>query len=262
MDEATSDDSVVAYLEEVLDGSGWQLDRVKRRGNRFEPPDSYWSMFGVDISKDGEERNLRLVAKGALHSAAWEQLSDRLMSSGAGLPSDPIHGIGYPRLYPETQHAYWFYPYDPTMPNLPLATDPVRMAGLLMGVEQSSTSEILAMARSLEIERVRYMPEVGAILRYTLDQAGTPAKLYGKVQPGNRGLRTFNVVSGLWRAAEQYPGLLNLPRPLGFVEEMGMVLEEGVKGRPVGSNRASTEFRMTGNAAAEAVTDDDRGLHP
>ena len=253
MDEATSEASVVAYVEEILDGTGWQLDRVRRRGNRLEPPDSYWSMFGVDVNKDGEERTLRLVAKGALNPVAWDQLGDRLMRSGAGLPSDPIHGIGYPRLYPETQHAYWFYPYDPSMPNLPLATDPVRVAGLLIGSEESSTSEILSVARALEIERVRYMPEIGAILRYTIDQAGAPAELYGKVQPGNRGLRTFNVVSGLWRAAEQYPGLLNLPRPLGYVAEMGMLLEEGVRGRPVGGNRTSTEFRMTGNAAAEAL---------
>src|SRR5579864_1490301 len=100
MDEATSEASVVAYVEEILDGTGWQLDRVRRRGNRLEPPDSYWSMFGVDVNKDGEERTLRLVAKGALNPVAWDQLGDRLMRSGAGLPSDPIHGIGYPRLYP------------------------------------------------------------------------------------------------------------------------------------------------------------------
>src|SRR5579872_3050015 len=101
MDEATSEDPVVAYVEEIIDGTGWHLDRVKRRGNRLEPPDSYWSMFGVDINKDGEERNLRLVARGALNPAAWDQLSGRLMAGGAGLPSDPIYGIGYPRLYPE-----------------------------------------------------------------------------------------------------------------------------------------------------------------
>jgi aminoglycoside phosphotransferase (APT) family kinase protein len=46
---------------------------------------------------------------------------------------------------------------------------------------------------------------------------------------------------------------LNLPRPLGYVEEMGMMLEEAVKGRPVSGKRTSAEFTMAGNAAAEAI---------
>ena len=253
MDEATSEESVVAYLEELLSGTGWNIDRVRRRSSRLEPPDSYWSMFSIDINKDEEERNLRLVAKGALHDAAWQDLSARLMQAGAGRGPDPISGLGYPTLFPESRHAYWFYPFDPTLSKLPLANDPVRIAHLLMGLESSPTRDILGAARLIDIERVRYVPEIGAILRYTVDAPGFPAKVYGKVQPGNRGLRTFRVVQGLWRTAEKYPGLLNLPRPLAFVDEMGMLLEEGVRGRPVGGNRASTEFMMAGNAAAEAL---------
>src|SRR5438552_1311505 len=70
MDAATSEDSVAAYAEDLLAGTGWQVDSVRRRGNRLEPPDSYWSLFKVGVShinKDEEERDLRLVAKGALN---------------------------------------------------------------------------------------------------------------------------------------------------------------------------------------------------
>ena len=134
--------------------------------DRVDPPNSYWSLFSIDINKDGEERNLRLVAKGALNPEAWEQLSARLIRHGAGNPCDPINGLGYPRLFPETQHAYWFYPYDPSMPNLPLANDPARMAGVLFGLDKAE--DMQAAAERVEIERVRYLPEVGAILRFLL----------------------------------------------------------------------------------------------
>lgn len=251
MGTATSEDSVAAFTEDVLAGSGWQVDSVRRRGTRLEPPDSYWSLFNVDVYKDGEARSLRLVAKGALNSAAWERLSSRLAPHAAGGVCDPINGLGYPRLFPESQHAYWFYPFDPAMPNLHIATDPVRMAGILLG-HDGYTTETVAMAKRLGIERVRYLPEVGAILRYNLDVPGV-GEVYGKVQPGGRGWRTYQAVTGLWRAAARYPGLLHLPRPLTYVDEVGLLLEEGVRGRPVTGNRTSTEFSLMANAAAEAI---------
>lgn len=251
MDVATSADSVAAFAEEVFQPTGWRVEEVRRRGMRLNPPETYWALFSVDIYKDGEHRDLRVVCKGALNADAWETLSAYLLSNGAGQPCDPINGIGYPRLFPETRHAYWFYPYDPSMPNLPEANDPVRMASILLGVDDPV--DVLAAARRIEIQRVRYLPEIAAILRYTLDLPGRPGKIFGKVQPGNRGYRTFNVVNGLWRAAAKYPGYLTLPRPLGFIPELGLLLEEAIKGKPVSGNRLSTSFAMTGNAAAEAL---------
>src|SRR5882672_12237976 len=189
MDEATDKAAVTAFAEEILTGTGWSLERVRRRSSRFEPPDWYWTQFDILINKDEDERRLRLVAKGALNTAAWERLSERLTLQGGDRPCDPINGLGYPRLFPETQHAYWFYPYDPTMPSLPLANDPVRMASVLLGIEDAG--DVIAASRRLQIERVRYLPEVGAILRYTIDNGAALSTVYGKVQPGGRGLRTF-----------------------------------------------------------------------
>ena len=251
MELATSADSVAAFAEELLAPRGWHVESVRRRGTRLEPPDTYWAVFSLDIYKEDERRNLRMVAKGAFHAQAWEALSARLMRVAGGAQCDPIDGIGYPVLFPDTAHAYWFYPFDPAMPNLPQATEPARMATILLGVE---TPHDLANAVSrIDIERVRYMPEVGAILRYDLDLPGAPGRIFGKVQPGNRGLRTFNIVNALWAAAARYPGYLHLPRPLGFVPEIGLLLEEGVRGRPVAGRRTSAQFAMTGTAAAEAL---------
>ena len=251
MDVATNIDSVAAFVDQVLEGTGWKLRRVKQRSTRLEPPDSYWSVFGVDINKDEEKRSLRLIAKGALNPEAWERLSARLIRHGADRRCDPVDGVGYPRLFPETRHAYWFYPYDPAMPSLPEANDPIRMASVLLGVEEPA--HVLAASRRIGIERIRYLPDVGAILRYTIDAGDAPNVIFGKVQPGVRGRRTFQIVQDLWEAAERHPGLLTLPRPLGFIDEMGLLLEEGVRGKPVGGNRDSAVFQDMSNAAAEAL---------
>jgi hypothetical protein len=252
MDEATDKASVAAFVEQLLDGTGWELDAVRRRSSKLEPPDFYWAQFDVHINKDEEERVLRLVAKGALNTLAWAHLSERLTRHGAGRRCEPLDGLGYPRLFPESKHAYWFYPFDPSMHNLHAASDPVRMASVLLGL-QHQTEDILAASRRLAIERVRHVPEVGSILRYTMDTPAAKLDLYGKVQPDNRGLRTFRIVQGLWEAAGEYPGFLNLPRPLAFIEDYGLLLEERVKGRPVAANRRSSEFMLTGNAAAESL---------
>lgn len=252
MDQATDKAAVSAFAEEILTGTGWSLRKVRRKSSRFEPPDWYWTQFDILVNKDEEERRLRLVAKGALNLAAWERLSERLSPQGAGRACDPINGLGYPRLFPESQHAYWFYPFDPTMPNLPSASDPIRMTGVLLGL-QDETAEILSASRRLNIESVRYVPEVGAILQYTMDTPAAKLNVFGKVQPGHRGLRTYRIVEGLWEASKRYPGFLNLPRPLGYVEDFGLLLEERVRGRPVGGNRLSADFILTGTAAAEAL---------
>ncbi len=251
MEAATDKESVAAFVEEILAGTGWEIDSVRHRMDRMDPPNGYWSVFAVDIYKDEEPRSLRLVARGALNSEAWEQLSARLVRHGAGNACDPINGVGYPKLFPETRHAYWFYPYDPSMPNLPVANDPVRMASVLFGLDD--VEEVLAAARRINIERVRYLPEVSAILRYAIEVGGSEKVIYGKVQPGRRGLRTNQIVDGLWHASARYPGYLNLPRPLGYIEEMGMLLEEGIRGKPVGERRTSTPFVRLPEPAADAL---------
>jgi hypothetical protein len=251
MEAATDKKSIAGFVEETLAGTGWEIDAIRHRVDRVDPPRSYWSVFAVDIYKDAEERSLRLVAKGALNPDDWEALSSRLIRHGAGNPCDPINGVGYPKLFPDTWHAYWFYPYDPSMPNLPEANDPARMASVLFGLEQPEA--LPRAAGRIEIERVRYLPEVGAILRYNIDLDGAPMTIFGKVQPGRRGLRTTRIVEGLWQAAARYPGYLNLPRPLGYIEDLGMLIEEGIRGKPLDSKRTSSEWDLLPEAAADAL---------
>src|SRR5260370_7507865 len=89
MEAATDRESVAAFAEEVLAGTGWEIDSIRHRMDRMDPPNGYWSVFAVDIYKDEEQRSLRLVTRGALNSEAWEQLTAPRMSPGAGHPYNP-----------------------------------------------------------------------------------------------------------------------------------------------------------------------------
>ncbi len=250
--EATSEASIGAFVAGVLEGTGWTVEAVRPRSSRLEPPDSYWSMFEISVKNDSERRKLRLVARGAFGGDAWDELAAHLERHGAGGPCDPINGLGLPRLIPEAHLAFWFYPYDPVMPGLPVANDPVAMKRLLLGHDDGAA--LPSDLPQLEIERVRYVPEVGAILRYRMQTTAGPMTIYGKVQPGDRGLRTYRIVEGLWQAAANASdGLLYLPRPLGFIDDLGLLLEESIPGKPVGGRRQSFEFQSVALAAADAI---------
>jgi hypothetical protein len=251
MQEATSSDAVADFARGVMTGTGWEVTRIRRRASRLEPPHAYWVIFEVTINKDGEERKLRLVARGAFDLGAWEHLRERLLEASGGRPCDPINGIGYPRIFDDLQLAYWFYPFDLALPGLPWAADAQTMWGVLTDVDGLATTRPID---RLHVERVRYTPEISAILRYDLDESGGGhSAMYGKVQPGDRGLRTYRIEEALWQRALRSDGLLRIARPVGFIGEYSLLLEAAAPGEPVKGDRESPVFHGVGRAAAEAI---------
>lgn len=249
--EATDEPVVGKFVAGVLGDSGWQVESLRKRSSRLSPPEGYWAMYEILISKNEDERSLRLVARGAFDPLAWDRLCANL-ARYEGERCDPINGIGFPRLFHDEQVAFWFYPFDPALPGLPSAADPATMTSVLLGLRDNAYLPYESPPQ-LDIERVRYTPEIGAILKYTLQTSGGPMSIYGKVQPGDRGLRAQRIVEGLWRASAANPGLLRLPRPLGWFESYGLLLEEAIPGEPVAGDRMSDEFKNVAVAAAEAL---------
>jgi len=253
MQEATSPEAVAEFARGKLDGSGWAISKVRKRATRLEPPHAYWVIYELLINKDEEERKLRLVARGAFDTGVWERLRDQLLRHGHGWPCDPIEGIGYPEIFDETQHAYWFYPFDLALPGLPHAADARNMWAVLSRID-GVTPHGFERAAALHVERVRYTPEISAILRYDIDSfADGRTAVYGKVQPGDRGLRTYRIEESLWNASVESDGLLRIPRPIGFVADYGLLLEAAAPGEPVKGERNSGQFIGCGPAAAEAL---------
>jgi hypothetical protein len=204
-------------------------------------------IFEVTIKKDEEERKLRLVARGAFDSNSWAHLKERLEREAGGRPCDPVGHIGYPQIIEDSQLAYWFYPFDLALPGLPWAADAETMWRVLSDLTGRSIDQ-------LHVERVRYMPEISAILRYDLDEPGrVKSSFYGKVQPGDRGLRTYRIEEALWQRAQESDGLLTIAKPEGFIRDYGMLLEAAAPGKAVKGDRETAEFFGVGRAAAEAL---------
>ena len=253
MHEATSSEAVAEFARQKLSGTGWELGRVRKRATRLEPPHAYWVIHELTINKGEDERKLRLVTRGAFDSDSWQSLREQLERAGRGWPCDPINSVGYPEIFDETQHAYWFFPFDLALPGLPQASDARTMWGVFNGLEGVTVGQRRAINR-LSVERVRYTPEISAILRYDLDhQDGGSSAVYGKVQPGERGMRTFRLEESLWQASLESGGLLRIPRPIGFIRDYGLLLEAAAPGEPVKGERNSKAFLGAGPAAAEAI---------
>jgi hypothetical protein len=253
MQEATSREAVAEFARQKLAGTGWELSGVRKRATRLEPPHAYWVIYEISIDKDGEERKLRLVARGAFDTGAWENLREQLVHTGNGWPCDPIGSIGFPEIFDDTQHAYWFFPFDLALPGLPKAADARAMWEVFSGLDGINEGGRRQIDR-LHVERIRYTPEISAILRYDIEQAGLgTTTVYGKVQPGDRGLRTYRIEESLWQAAVESDGLLRIPKPLGFIRDHGLLLEAAAPGEPVKGERNSREFIGAGPAAAAAI---------
>src|ERR1700686_5643424 len=52
MDEATDKASVTAFVEDVLAGTGWEIDAVRRRASSLDAPDWSWTQFRITLNKN------------------------------------------------------------------------------------------------------------------------------------------------------------------------------------------------------------------
>lgn len=271
--EATNTAAVTAYLEErILPGSDWKLLKVRRRSVRLEPPDAYWAVYHVELGRGEpeidepteddsepkarypEQRELRLVARAAFRPEAWSAFTNIVAESYGLREGSPLDGLGLPVAFQETQHAFWFYPVDPSLPTLVEASDPRRMQRLFRA-RKNDILDYPARVSGVKIELARYVPQITAILRYELETTPSQAgkTLYGKVQRPGRGQRTDAIMQQLWRAFGRNRGALRIPRPRGYFPELAMFLEDAAEGTALDGDRVKPEFQAMAVHAAEAL---------
>jgi len=101
------------------------------------------------------------------------------------------------------------------MPNLPAATDPVRMAGVLLGL-QDETADILSVSRRLSIDTVRYVPEVGAILHYKIDTDAAKLNVFARCSQAIAGCAHIELVGRPLAGLEAVPRLSEPPAAPGL----------------------------------------------
>lgn len=253
---ATRTSVVERFVREVCAGTAWEPVRVRRSSRRLEPPRDYWATYDVRLQRarrgatEPDERRLRLVARVCFDRTDWEDLRDRLLADRGERACDPLRGVGYPAVFDETQHAFWFYPYDPALPTLAAATDPTALRPLL--APRWSTRSTPA---RLTVDVLRYVPEVSAALRITVrDRPGTPERVvYGKVYRAGGGERLHATMQQLAELSDRRPELLSVARPLSYEPDLALHLEAAAPGVPVPPDRTSASFQDAAVAAADAL---------
>lgn len=262
---ATNTASVTAFAEELCEGTTWSVRRVRRTRVRLEPPLAYWATYHVRVerprkgSAESERRSLVLVARACFASDDWVEYRDSLLEAFEGMACEPLTGLGYPVVFDETQHARWFYPVDPGLPNLAASNDPREVRRLLAPRYSPKTPP----AR-ITVETLRYLPEISAALRYTIrDKPGaTERTVYGKVYRDGAGAALHETMQNVWELAELHPDLLRVVQPLAYDEDLDLHLELAAPGEPVEGTRTDPRFLAAAIAAAEALAVlHDSGLH-
>jgi hypothetical protein len=192
-----------------------------------------------------EERELRLVARGAFDTTYWEAYRKRIVELYGDRPSDPLGGYGFPVVFDETQHVVWFYPIDPNLHGLWRSAQKEEVLQLF----RNHSGEILdhhgrSTVTDLRMELAKYVPEISAIVRYDIEAepASASKTIFGKVQPGDRGAESNRIMNEVWQAAAASNGRLAVPRPRGYHHPFGLFLQDAVTGVPLGSDRTKPEF--------------------
>jgi aminoglycoside phosphotransferase len=204
--------------------------------------------------ENGAQRELRLVARACFQSDHWARYREHLRNMFEGIVCDPIGGLGAPVLFDDTQHAFWFYPADPNLPGLRRCAD----SGSVRKLFRQRKGDVLSHRvgiRDVDVTRLRYVPEIAAVLRYDIDTSvpGARTTIYGKLQHSDRGAHAATLMRELAALSDRSDGRLRVPRPLGYWADVGMLLQSAVDGEPVGGDRTAPEFLAAAEAAAQAL---------
>ncbi len=117
---------------------------------------------------------------------------------------------------------------DPALPGLADALDPVaatpRLAGVLAGSPLAPRGEV----RVLGVDLVKHKPGRRCALVYTLEGAEGRLRLFAKVFANDRGAQILTTMARVADAAP--PDELLVPRPVGYVPELKLLVTEFLEG--------------------------------
>ena len=268
MRAATGEEAVTRFLESTaVARSGWRVISTRRRQVRLDPPKAYWVVHRVRLARSetpeagtgewwegfGEHRELRLVARGAFDGAAWREYRDGVLSPVLGRQFDPVDGLGWPVAFDDDQVCFWSYPVDPRLRSLPAASD-ARIVRERLAERRPLPVLGDRTVTSATAERLRYLPELSATLRYELQvDGGQTVRLVGKVARGVDLAQAHAVLTALHEAAESSTDWLSVPPPVTYFEDLELQLQEAARGEPVSAERTAPLFQRAALAAADAA---------
>ena len=127
---------------------------------------------------------------------------------------------------------------DRRLPGLRAALDDDHIRRAFAGCE-NLTAEFSDLAETeIRHELIKYVPgKRGVVAYYVKESESSEAQRWiGKVYRKDRGALIFQHLQSLWHIGveQSAPGAgLGMPRPLAFIHDLGMLLQEAVPGRPL-----------------------------
>src|SRR5919201_1987890 len=229
------------------------VHRVRTRpGRRLEAPRALWNVYEVEIDLPDGQRTSRLVwTKAFFNGEDCQEYHSRIQGLLDRLAFNPLDADGYATFIPTYNLFVFFFPVDPVFPMLSTAFDGRRIKPILaphfrhlLGIDS---------ADSIDIERVKYLPEISAIARYRAAGAGSGPAIYGKVQHSRKGAFTYEVMQALWALPARSSGELVIAEPLGYYPEYDLLLQSEVPGDDITGDRHSEVFMAQAEAAGRVI---------
>src|ERR1700730_1870401 len=231
-----------------------QVRKVRiKQGRRFEAPRVLWNVYEAELEMPGglEVRQL-FWTKAYFDDADCEDYRNRVSRLLASQNGNPLDPNGYARHFPDLNMFLFFFPTDPIFPKLAKVADPAGVQPLL--IEPFARMRPDAKVKSLQVERVKYLPEISCIFRYDADIGEEePLTLFGKVQHSRRGATTFEVMKALWDLPARFSGELIVSEPLAYYPHESLLVQSAVRGEEVKGDRHSEIFMAQCEAAGRMI---------
>jgi len=248
-------DAMAVFLAEQVIGPVLPSVSVRRvrtkHGRRFEAPRILWSVYEAELELPGgvEARSL-LWTKAFFNDQECREYGVKisaLLDDGGGNPLDPR---GFARFFGSYNLFMFFFPTDPVFPALGTVFDGAAMYPLLIPhFRREGAPDVSATTAA----RVKYLPEISAIVRYESEGIGEMRAIFGKVQHSRKGAFTYEVMRALWALPARASGELLIAEPLGYYPELDLLLQSAVPGVEVPGDRHAAAFMAQAEAAGHVI---------
>jgi len=240
---AAFDETVMRrHLQAALlgeNGNGTTIGRCERRQAVYDPVQGCVVRYALEVCDRTGRPIGRALASARLFPSArssrqhFETRLRPLVAAMRGRPEVAAFLAPAALLEPLSM-AVTLFPIDADLPTLVEATEPTVMLEILRGALERGNRARFAPVRC-RVDVAHYPRQHHCVLRYTLEGEGDAprATVFGKIACDDRGALTAAALPELRERLDRgRTRRFAVPRPLGFVQALGLVLLEPMPGAP------------------------------
>ena len=240
---AAFDETVMRrHLQAALlgeNGNGTAIGRCERREAVYDPDQGCVVRYAIELcDRTGRPLERALASARLFPSArsARQHFETRLRPLAAAMRGRPEVAafLAPAALLEPLSMTVTLFPIDADLPTLVAATEPTVMLEILRGALERGNRAPFAPLRC-RVDVAHYPRQHHCVLRYTLEGEGDapPATVFGKIACDDRGALTAAALPELRESLDRRrTRRFAVPRPLGFVQALRLVLLEPMPGAP------------------------------